>query len=240
MNAKNTFKKFIRSFGFDIKKFDAVKNNTARFGSRLSNHKIDLVLDVGASIGNYGEFIRTTGYKGTIISFEPLSTAYQTLLLKSTADTNWHIAPKMALGDKQDLVEINIAGNSSSSSLLSMLNSHIESAPKSKYIGKEIVAVQRLDGIDDKNIHSSNHIYLKIDTQGYEMLVLLGAEGIMDRVAGIQLEMSIIPLYDSQPLYNELLAWLEKKGFEIWDIEPVFYNENSGRMLQFDGIFFRK
>jgi FkbM family methyltransferase len=240
MSIKNNIKKIIRSFGIDIKKYNVAESKTVRFGSRLSHHKIDLVLDIGANIGNYGEFIRSTGYKGIIISFEPLSNAHQTLVLKAKGDRNWQIAPPMALGDKEDLVEINISGNSSSSSLLNMLPSHVETAPESKYIGKEKVAVKRLDAIDDINIKRSNHIYLKIDTQGYEMLVLLGANGIMDKIVGIQIEMSIIPLYDGQALYQELLTWLEKQGFEIWDIEPVLYDDKSGRMLQFDGIFYRK
>jgi FkbM family methyltransferase len=240
MSIKNNIKKIIRIFGIDIKKYNVAESKTVRFGSRLSHHKIDLVLDIGANIGNYGEFIRSTGYKGIIISFEPLSNAHQTLVLKAKGDRNWQIAPPMALGDKEDLVEINISGNSSSSSLLNMLPSHVETAPESKYIGKEKVAVKRLDAIDDINIKRSNHIYLKIDTQGYEMLVLLGANGIMDKIVGIQIEMSIIPLYDGQALYQELLTWLEKQGFEIWDIEPVLYDDKSGRMLQFDGIFYRK
>jgi len=145
----------------------------------------------------------------------------------------------MVLGDTESELELNIAGNSASSSLLEMLHSHVKAAPQSKYIGKEKVAVHRLDGLDDFRINDAKRIYLKIDTQGYELPVLQGSQGMMDRVVGVQLEMSVIPLYKGQALYQDLIAWLEKAGFEMWGVQPGFMNKKTGQMLQFDGILFK-
>lgn len=121
-----------------------------------------------------------------------------------------------------------------------MLPSHIESAPSCKCIGKQIVKVRRLDALDEPIIREAKRIYLKIDTQGFEKPVLLGARGIMDKIVGIQLEMSVVPLYDGQALFQELLTWLDDAGFEMWGVVPGFMNRTTGRMLQFDGIFYRK
>lgn len=120
-----------------------------------------------------------------------------------------------------------------------MLPSHIESAPYSKYIDTETVKVHRLDGLDIATIKAAKHIFLKIDTQSYEMPVLHGSKGLLHNVIGIQLEMSVLPLYEGQALFQELLTWLDEAGFEMWGIILGFMNPVTGRMLQFDGIFFR-
>jgi len=229
-----------RKFGIEVNRYNTAQSKAARVGVQLAYHGVDCVLDVGANDGGYGRFIRSAGFEGNIVSFEPQADAHQKLILASHADPAWYIAPRMALGDTETELEINVAGNSTSSSLLRMLPYHIESAPVSKYIGREKVAVRRLDALDDSIINASQRIYLKIDTQGYEKPVLLGAKGIMDKVVGIQLEMSVIPLYEGQALFQELLTWMDDAGFEMWGVAPGFMNQTTGRMLQFDGVFFRK
>jgi len=229
-----------RRIGIEVTRYNPAYSLSARTAKLLAHHNIDAVLDVGANDGGYGKFIRSTGFNGNIISFEPQAEAYKNLLIASHADPAWYVAPRMALGDIESELEINVAANSASSSLLKMLPSHIEAAPQSQYINKEKVAVHRLDAVDHLAINDACRIYLKIDTQGYEMPVLLGAAGIMEKTVGIQLEMSVIPLYEGQALYQELLNWLAHAGFEMWRVEPGFMNQVTGRMLQFDAIFFRK
>jgi len=229
-----------KKFGLDINRYNIAQSVEARIKKQLLLKQIDCVLDVGANNGGYGSFLRSAGYNKKIVSFEPLSFTHAQLIETSKSDPLWEIAPRMALGDIESKLIINVAGNSTSSSLLSMLPSHIESAPYSKYVAKENVDVHRLDGLDIQTIKTANRIYLKIDTQGYEMPVLLGAKGLLDKVIGIQLEMSIIPLYEGQVLFKELLAWLDEAGFEMWSIIPGFMNPETGRMLQFDGIFYKK
>ena len=239
MSILNKIRILARKFGIEINRYNVIQSDYARTGIQLAYHNVDCVIDVGANDGGYGEFIRSTGFKCNIVSFEPQSEAYQKLLVNSKGYTRWYVASRMALGDTESELEINIAGNSVSSSLLEMLHSHEEEAPQSKFIGKEKVAVHRLDGLDDFIINDAKRIYLKIDTQGYELPVLQGSQGIMDRVVGVQLEMSVIPLYKGQALYQDLIAWLEKAGFEMWGVQPGFMNKKTGQMLQFDSIFFK-
>lgn len=240
MSLKNRIKLLARRFGVNIGRYNSAQSIEARVHTQLEYHKVDCVLDVGANDGGYGKFLRSAGFMGNIVSFEPQANAHDKLVEMSRSDPAWKIAPPMALGDVESELEINVAGNSTSSSLLTMLPSHVESAPYSKCIGKEIVKVHRLDGLDEPVIRAAKRIYLKIDTQGYEKPVLLGAKGIIDKVVGIQLEMSVIPLYEGQALFQELLTWLDDAGFEMWGVAPGFMNQTTGRMLQFDGIFFRK
>jgi FkbM family methyltransferase len=240
MTLKSRARLFARKIGLEINRYNASQSDAARVGVQLRSNYVDCVLDVGANDGGYGEFIREAGFQGDILSFEPQAAAHERLLRRSQHDPRWHVAPRMALGLSEAELDIHVAGNSTSSSLLRMLPSHVESAPQSRCIGKETVAVHRLDTLDEPLIKSAERIYLKIDTQGYEKPVLLGAKGIMDKVIGVQLEMSVIPLYEHQALFPELLAWLDSAGFEMWGLAPGFMNQGTGRMLQFDGIFYRR
>ena len=104
--------------------------------SSLRKFEIDLVLDVGANKGQFASEIRHCGYAGRIVSFEPLSQAHGELLQSSAGDPMWDTYPRCALGDHDGEAEINIAGNSHSSSIMPMLESHLNAAPESAYEGK--------------------------------------------------------------------------------------------------------
>jgi hypothetical protein len=147
--------------------------------------------------------------------------------------------PRMALGNANSEAVIRIAGNSTSSSLLPMNDTHVRAAPTSAYTGSEPVTVRRLDAIDIPALRVDGRALLKIDTQGFEMQVLQGAESLLGRILGVQLELSLVPLYDGQADYRDLIAWLADRGYHMWNLIPGFVDQNSGRMLQFDGMFFR-
>jgi FkbM family methyltransferase len=206
----------------------------------LAYHNIDLVFDVGANIGQYAKLLRELGYSGRIVSFEPLSSAYSQLKAVSKKEPLWEIAPQTAIGNQEGEITINIAGNSQSSSALPMLDAHLESAPESAYSGSETVKLSRLDTIAKDYIKSeTKSIFLKIDVQGLEKQVIEGATAILPLVKGIKLELSLVPLYEGQVLFKEMIDIIEKLGYELYGIEPGFTAEKTGRMLQMDGIFFK-
>jgi FkbM family methyltransferase len=91
-------------------------------------------------------------------------------------DFNWVIHEKCAIGDFDGEIDINISGNSVSSSVLPMKESHSLAAKGSSYIGKENVPILRLDSIKNRYLDSDSKLFIKIDTQGYEWQVLDGAQ----------------------------------------------------------------
>lgn len=205
----------------------------------LASHGVDVVLDVGANTGQFARSLREAGYQGRLVSFEPLSTAHAQLLRVSDRDTRWDIAPRVAIGDHEGEVEMHIAGNSVSSSVLDMLDSHAKAAPDSAYVANEHTRLSRLDTMARAYLPPGAVPFLKIDTQGYEDRVLDGAAEILDTICGLQLELSFVPLYEGQQLYEALVERLRALGFSIWAIWPGFCDPISGRMLQVDAIFFR-
>jgi len=236
---KKIIKRIAQYFGFEIRRYSVEKSDKARLAVMLQEHDIDVVLDVGANVGLYGESLRDCGYKGRIVAFEPLSDAYEKLLKRASADILWDVGPRGAIGDQDGELEINIASNSTSSSLLPMLDSHVAAAPHSKYLSMEKTPVRTLDSVAKKYLHQDSKLFLKIDTQGYESQVLNGATNTINKARGVQLEISLVPLYEGQDLYFEIVERMRSLGFSIWGISTVLVNTRTGRLLQIDAIFFR-
>src|SRR5262249_25228525 len=109
----------------------------AVLGRVLHSFKPSLVLDVGANEGQYALFLRRMGYSGQIISYDPLSFAYEKLRAIAAPDPNWRVGPGVGCGAIDSKWVINVAGNPASSSLLPMLAAHVDAAPASAYRGTE-------------------------------------------------------------------------------------------------------
>ena len=200
-------------------------------------HGVTLLFDIGANSGQFAKEIRKQGYKKRIVSFEPLSTAYQVLLENSQSDSSWEIAPRTAIGSELKNAEINVSNNSYSSSILKMLPAHVKSAPDSRYISREKITVVTLDTEFIKYMRKNDLIGIKIDTQGYEKEVLAGAVKVLLQTKVIQLELSLIPLYSGSEMYDYFFDFFSKNGFKLWSISPEFSNPETGQLLQFNAVF---
>jgi FkbM family methyltransferase len=206
----------------------------------LKFHDINTVFDVGANTGQFGRELRSQAdYHGRIVSFEPLSDAYVRLVKAAAGYKRWDVAPRVAIGAGEGTVTINVAANSLSSSVLSMLDSHVQAAPESLYTGQETVQLTSLDKVAPLYLEDSSITFLKIDTQGYEGPVLAGATRTLTRLTGVQLELSLVPLYAGQRLMPDLMEFMRDSGFDLWAVAPVLADPTSGRLLQFDATFFR-
>jgi FkbM family methyltransferase len=204
----------------------------------IEGRGIDLVLDIGANAGQFGSELRRLGYRGAIVSFEPLSEAFRRLEAVARGDVGWNVK-NLALGATSGTHTIHQAANSESSSLLQMLPLHSDAAPYSRYTGEESVLVEPLDAMFDDVCMGARKVYMKIDTQGYESQVLMGAARSLGRVDMIQIEMSLAPLYEGQALFGDLYAELTGRGFALVGLESNFVDPRTGHLLQVDGIFHR-
>jgi FkbM family methyltransferase len=204
----------------------------------MRHHRIDLVVDVGANIGQYGIEMRALGYRGALVSIEPLPDAYEQLARTAAGDPRWRTI-NCAVGRAQGTATLHVAQNSVSSSMLPMLPSHIAAAPESRVIGNIEVSVRTLEAIVDEVRGLAARPFIKIDAQGLELTILEGAATTLADVEGVQVEMSIVPLYAGAPTMSAVIEWLERQGFWLTDIEPEFNDPQSGRLLQVNGLFFR-
>ena len=236
MMIKQTLKELLRKAGYVVSAYDFRYDHVAVRMRFVASLGINLIFDVGANQGQYASHLRKLGYQGRIVSFEPLLGVFGKLAERSKQDPDWE-AVNCALGSCDDTAQINISKNSWSSSLLDILPAHVESAPESAYQGTEQITVRAVDSIVDDYYRPGEKLFLKIDTQGFGMKVLQGAEKSLDRISAIHLEMSLVPLYRDEPLMGELVTYLHGKGFTLVAIEPEYFNPETGQQLQVNGLF---
>ena len=232
-------KKFIHHIGWDIHRLSPRTNPEFQLLKSLNRVNVNLIFDIGANTGQFSQKLRTVGYREKIVSFEPLSSAYHDLSAAARRDPKWHIHSRIAIGDYDGETEINIAGNSASSSVLPMLDAHTAAAPGSAYVGKERVPIARLDSIAPAYLTENTKYFLKIDTQGFEWNVLNGASETLRQARGVLCELSLVPLYQGQRLWRDIIDRLEAKCFTLWAIQGGFTDPCNGRSLQIDGIFLK-
>jgi FkbM family methyltransferase len=210
-----------------------------RSTSLLQHFGVQVVFDVGANHGQYARRIQAMGYSGRIVSFEPVSTAFAKLRANARGNRSW-IAVQLALSDRNGPARIHVAGNSQSSSLLDMLPLHREAAPASAYVGEEQVEVRTLDSVIDQYCTPADRCFLKLDVQGGERAALDGAANSLPRFLGVQLEMSVAPLYQGQPLLAEMLEYLTGRGYCLASLENGWMDARTQRLLQVEGVFYRR
>jgi len=237
---KASLKKGFQKLGVDIKRLKGLDSLEYRVMHLFKEFEINKVFDIGASKGQYGSWLRRAGFKGQIISFEPVKQAHELLVKRSRKDKNWVIPPPTALGDENVRKEINVSKNLASSSFLGISGIHLKSAQRAGYVSAETVEIRRLDSIAHEYMELDDRLFVKIDVQGYEDHVLKGAEGILPKILGIQVELSSVPLYKGQVLFDKVMNYILNAGFELYELVPGLRDRKSGRLYQFDGVFFKK
>jgi hypothetical protein len=135
--------------------------------------------------------------------------------------------------------EMHISANSQSSSLLPMLGEHVRAVPGAAFIRSEQVKLTTIDEAIRRHVHPEDRVLVKLDTQGYEREILKGLREAESLVSGLQVEMSLTPLYDGEALIEEMIALLRSRGFTLVALEPGYSDPVRGHLLQADGIFFR-
>ncbi len=120
-----------------------------------------------------------------------------------------------------------------------MLDTHTRSAPESRYEKDELVTIRRLDGALPAYREPGDRIFLKIDTQGFERQVIEGGRAILESIPLIQLECSLVALYEGADLIEQMIAYMRGLGYEPVDFTPTFHHRDSGLLMQADVLFLR-
>ena len=206
--------------------------------SLLARHKIDLVLDVGANRGQFGQKLRTQ-YSGEIHSFAPVSEVAKSLRQVAADDPHWHVHP-FALGSEETTKTIHVSGSSDLSSFhkpsdysVSKYGDHARAAKE------EVVTIRRLDRVLDEIAPkiAGRSIYLKMDTQGFDLEVFRGLGSWLDKIAVLQSEVSLVPLYEGMPHWTESISTFEKAGFAVAGLYTV--TRDAYRVIEYDCVMVR-
>ena len=203
---------------------------------------INCVIDVGAHRGEFATLLRGTGYQGLIVSFEPVAENFDRLRQASANDPDWRVF-QLALGSKRGTADMRVFRGSTFHSLLD------SSAYGRERFGEQLdrrgltsVSVERLDNLLDGLLEGlpDPHVFLKTDTQGFDLEVIRGLGSRANVIEAIQVELTTRPLYENatNPLI-EALTELQALGFELSGIFPVVFGADGVSVIEFDCVMCR-
>jgi FkbM family methyltransferase len=218
--AQNLFEHIVQRnlgrLGFEIRR-SGVYRNLMNF---IEDRDIDVVLDVGANVGQFAKELRSKGYQGKIISFEPVRAVYETLSEMAANDDNWETR-NFALGATAGSATINVADSSVFSSMLPSTAAAGQFAESSAVTRTETIEIKTLD---DVVVGEPGNLLLKIDTQGFEKQVLEGGRSTLTMAKGVLMELPIIHLYERTWQLHEAIEFMGKANFVPTQMHPVNYH----------------
>jgi FkbM family methyltransferase len=230
--------KALSRLGLKVARRSPANDDMISLGMMLKARNVDLILDVGANVGQFADKMFDIGYEGRLVSYEPLSRPHEILVEKAQQVPHWDVV-KMCIGDTPGEVVLKISHNEIASSALEFTGELSEYQPEFEYVGSETVEVQTLDQAASYFLETAEHPFLKIDVQGFEEQVMAGGKHTLERCVGLQIELSLMELNSGQMLFSEMLRVLEDLGFTVYRMFPAWIDVRDGRWLQADVILFR-
>jgi FkbM family methyltransferase len=204
----------------------------------LEDYAVNLILDVGANVGQFARDLRRC-YKGELISFEPVSASFKILAGTAARDPRWRVC-QSALGSQTSSQTMNVYRGTELSSFL-RANSYCAKkfGEDETTMQREVVSVRRLDEVLDEIVPDcqEKRIFLKMDTQGYDLEVFNGLGKKLERVVAIQSEVSLIPLYEGMPHWTDSISFYERAGFGVVGLFPL--TSEGCRVIEYDCLMVR-
>ena len=200
---------------------------------------VNCVVDVGAHEGEYAQRLRAGGYKGRIVSFEPVPRAFAELERVAEDDSDWQVH-QLALGREEGATTINAVPGT-----LSSLRPPTEFGARryKRLRDPEPVEVQvrRLDAMLDAVLQGIERPrpYLKLDTQGFDLDVFAGTGDRIAEFVGMQSELALMQIYQGMPRLPEALGIYEDAGFDVAAMYPVSRQGKTARVLEYDCVMVR-
>lgn len=224
----------LRRLGLDVDRHS--RSYESRRQRIFDRRGVTLVIDVGANAGQYARELRNEGFRGRILSVEPVSDTYSVLLRRCNKDPLWDCV-NIALGSDEGTCTMNVSKNRVSSSVLPMSALHVEASPSSEYQSSERVRMRTLDDLVSQKQLVDEVIAVKLDVQGYEQQVLVGGQQVLAVASFVEMEISMTELYEGQAGLREMLEYMNAHGFHAIAVQPGFRHPGTDETLQVDVLF---
>lgn len=201
----------------------------------LRNMGIDTVLDVGANTGQFASACRVVFPDATLYSFEPIPECYQALNLKMGRDSRF-TAFNAAIGSENGQATLHRMSFSESSSLMEPAPLLKSAFPWAESTSEIIVDLRTLDSYLPE-LELGAKILLKIDVQGYEESVLLGAPKVLSHASVVIAEVSFVPLYGDKATFGTIYGLMTEMGFEFSGLMDQLLHPETAQILEGDALF---
>ena len=235
MSITAPIKAVLRRAGIDVVRFPSRAHHP--LGAFLRDYRIATVIDVGANVGQYARRLRSEGFAGAIVSVEPDPTAAAVLARDAMRDPRWS-THQVAIGSEPGRATLHVAALSVFNSFLAPTEYGQASDSRIGGVRDVEVEVTTVDALLAQHPIAAPFL-LKIDTQGFEQAVLTGASSTLARAAGVQLELSVRPLYEGQATMADMIAHLGGHGFAPYALMGGYADPSTGALAEVDGLFCR-
>lgn len=221
MSVAQGVRKLLRRFDYDFHRMPV-------FSLTLRDLEFDLpalvtksnpvIFDVGANKGQTIEMYQRAFPKPTITSFEPNPKLTPDLVKRFPGVAIEGVGVGSAVGT----LDFQVSSNTELSSFLKSSSSAENPFANTRI--NEVINVPIITLDDYTKRKNIGHLdILKIDTQGYDLEVLKGATGLLDRKAAdvIFIEVNFIPLYDGQASFGDIQQFLKQRGYGLLTLYEI-------------------
>jgi FkbM family methyltransferase len=240
---KESTKRVLASMGYFLGRHPqtySLENHLLQVCTQL---RINCILDVGAHYGEFAQRVRDAGYRGRVVSFEPVHESFSTLRRARARDPDWR-GFEVALGDSDGTATVNVLQDSVFTSLLSPNafgtdrfagKMHVQETRSVPIRALDSLWTECMKGIDEPRV------FLKLDTQGYDLIVLRGATAHLNQIDALQLELAAQPIYTgASNELSEAITTLRKLGFRLCGLYPVTWDPGDKlTAIEIDGLFWK-
>lgn len=233
MDLRRTARDAARRLGVEITRSPAPNTLPWQLRQIIRLRQVDGVIDVGGHWGEFAALARRV-FPGPIVSFEPHAESFDRMADTMGGDPLW-TGSRIAIGRERGTLELNVFPSTDLNSFRSpneLFDDRFEIAAPDR---TEEVPVRRLDDV----VELTGELILKSDTQGFDIDVVRGATGILDRVTAIVIEVSVRNIYDDTPGMSAQFDELSSLGYELVGLFPLLRDRDRLRVIEFDGVFVR-
>lgn len=221
-------------------------NQAIKYFIKLSKPSPFTLIDVGAMGGKAAKW-DCLKEALTVIGFEPDDREFQKLTSNlQTKYLNVALAQR-----KEDLIfyATKETGKSSIFKPNQSFLSKFEKADRMKVVAEEKLnqsKVTTLDQIKQEKLITDVD-FIKIDTQGSELAILKGASSlVLKETFGLMIEVEMAPVYEGQPLFEDVGRFLRDQEFELIDLKRYFWKRKNyydyvgkGQLAFADALYFK-
>jgi FkbM family methyltransferase len=229
----------MRKCGYNISKCNIPGQNWLLDVSVIAGgDQPEMIFDVGANVGQCLKQIVDVFPAAQVHSFEPFPEVYGKLRQNAMQYDHVH-THNIALGDRDGSQQFFLNHATEVNSLLPVSSTAAQYSPAGwvEPVGSIEVPVQKVDTFCAQS--GISHIdLLKIDSQGYELKILKGADEQLrhKRVRFVLLEVLFVSLYDGQPYFEQVYQHLKSFGYRLVDLYDPWREQNSALMWA-DALF---